>query len=159
MEEAVGVCIECGRGVCSICAEDIAGNIYCTPDAKKSPQSHKKDRGSTITVAAILLCIFGAVEVIASFLLLALTSTVSSTLPYSTGFGVGMAVLAIAYFLAGGWLWNAKRKGGTLGFITSTIGIMLNAAFISVEPISSVLGMMLSIAVIALTAAGWKHLM
>lgn len=127
-------------------------------NAEKNTQIPGKDRGSAITTASIIFCISGAVEVITSFLLLALTITTPSILPYSTAFGVGIAILAILDFLAAGWLWNAKRKGGILGFITAIIGIIGSAAFMSIEPVSSVFGVTLSIAAIALTAAGWKHL-
>ncbi len=125
---------------------------------EKNPQIRGKDRGSAITTASIIFCLSGAVEVFTSFLLLGLTIVMPSSLPYSTGFGVAIAILAIPDFLAAGLLWNAKRKGGILGFIMAIIGIMASAAFMSIEPVSSIFDLMLSIAVIALIAVGWKHL-
>jgi len=33
--DAVGVCSLCGKGVCSKCAVEIGGKLYCKPDADK----------------------------------------------------------------------------------------------------------------------------
>jgi hypothetical protein len=34
--DAVGVCSQCGKGICSKCAVEIGGKLYCKPDADKA---------------------------------------------------------------------------------------------------------------------------
>ncbi len=108
-KEAVGVCKTCSKGICAECALSTGWDIYCDSWVKESIQIRSKVRGSTITIASIVLYIIGTVEVVGSFLLLAVANT-SSILPYSMGLGVGIAILVIAHFLKGGLLWSAKRK-------------------------------------------------
>lgn len=113
-EEAVGVCKRCARGICIRCALGIGWDIYCKSYIEKSAQILGKGRGSTITTASVILYILGAVEVITSFLLLVLSNTAYSILPYTVGFAVGIALLGIAYFLPSKLLWTAKRKDSPL---------------------------------------------
>ncbi len=112
-KEAVGVCKKCARGICVTCALGIGWDIYCKSYIEKSAQILGKDRGSTITTASIILYIVGAIEVITSFLLLVLSNTMYSILPYM-GLGVGIAILGIAYFLPAKLLWAAKQKDSPL---------------------------------------------
>ncbi len=47
---AVGVCSECGKGVCSKCAVEIGGKLYCKPDADKVFGS--KPQAATVPAAS-----------------------------------------------------------------------------------------------------------
>ncbi len=154
-KEGVGTCKKCGRGICAECALSIDWDIYCEPDAEKGTQIRDKDRISPISTAPIILYITGTVQVISSFLLLAPNNTTVAILSYSMGFGIGIALLGIAYFPARGLFQDAKGIGSILAFTAAAIGIILNAMFMPMS-ISSVSVIMLCIAVIALIALGWK---
>ncbi len=71
------------------------------------------------------------------------------------GFGIGIALLGIAYLPDGGFLLDARGKGSILAFTAAAIGIILNAVFMP-KSMSSVSVIMLCIAVISLIAVGWK---
>jgi len=122
-------------------------------------------RGTAITVLSILFYIFGVVEIVAGLSLVSLAHIVSNIFFY-TGvlawvtmtLGIVIVIIGVADFLAGRWLWHAKRKGGILGFITATIALIVNAIFLPTEPISSIFGIALSFVVIALIASAWKRL-
>lgn len=124
-----------------------------------------KDRGAALTILSILFYIFGVVEIVAGLSLLSLAHIASSIFFY-TGvlawvtmtLGIVVVIIGVADFLAGRWLWRAKRKGGILGFITGIIALIVNAIFLDTEPISSIFGIILSIVVIALIAIAWKRL-
>ena len=55
--EAVGVCSQCGKGVCSKCAVEIGGKLYCKPDADKvfgsKPQAATVSAASTAQAATV----------------------------------------------------------------------------------------------------------
>ncbi len=155
--EAIGICKKCGRGICAACALGIGWDIYCESNADRSAEIRGKDRVSVITMASIILYIVGTLEVITPLLPPAPSNTAHSILPYIVSFAAGIVILGIAYFLAEGLLWNAKHKGSILAFIAAITGIIVNATFMQLEPVSSVFGIMLSIAVIALIAVAWKH--
>jgi hypothetical protein len=124
-----------------------------------------KDRGTVISILAILFYIFGVVEIVAGLSLLSLGHIASSIFFY-TGvlawvtitLGVVIIIIGVADFLAGRWIWRAKRKGGLLGFTTAIIALIVNVIFLPAEPISSMFGIILSIVVIALIAVAWKRL-
>ena len=125
----------------------------------------EKNRGIAITVLSILFYLFGVVEIVAGLSLLSLAHIVSSIFFYTgvlawvtMALGILVVIIGVADFLAGRWLWLAKRKGGVLGFITAITALVLNASFLSAEPISSTVGIVLSIVVITLIAIGWKRL-
>jgi hypothetical protein len=123
-----------------------------------------KNRGAVISILAILFYIFGVVEIVAGLSLLSLGHIASSIFFY-TGvlawvtiiLGIVIIVIGVADFLAGRWLWRAKRKGGILGFATAIIALIVNVIFLPTEPISSIFGIILSIVVIALLAIAWKR--
>ncbi len=48
--EAVGVCSQCGKGVCSKCSVEIGGKLYCKPDADKVFGS--KPQAATVPAAS-----------------------------------------------------------------------------------------------------------
>ncbi len=124
-----------------------------------------KDRGAALTILSILFYVFGVVEIVAGLSLLSLAHIASSIFSY-TGvvawvtitLGIIVVIIGVADFLAGRWLWRAKRKGGILGFITAIIALIVNGIFLTTEPISSIFGIALSIAVIVLIAVSWKRL-
>ncbi len=124
-----------------------------------------KDRRSALTILSILFYIFGVVEIVAGLSLLSLAHIASSIFSY-TGvvawvtmtLGIVVVIIGVADFLAGRWLWRAKRKGGILGFTTAIIALIVNGIFLTTEPISSIFGIILSVVVIALIAIAWKRL-
>lgn len=126
---------------------------------------NSKDRGAALTILSILFYIFGVVEIVAGLSLLSLAHIASSIFSYtgvlawvSITLGGVIVIIGVADFLAGRWLWRAKRKGGILGFITAIIALTVNAIFLSTEPISSIFGIALSVVVIALLVIAWKRL-
>ncbi|MGH9922670.1 MAG: hypothetical protein ACRD38_07955, partial [Nitrososphaerales archaeon] len=93
-----------------------------------------KDRGGAITILSILFYIFGVVEIVFGLSLLSLGHIASSIFFYTgvlawvtTALGIVVIIIGVADFLAGRWLWRAKRKGGILGLITAIIALILNA--------------------------------
>jgi hypothetical protein len=127
--------------------------------------SRGTDRGTAITIVTVIFYIFGVVEIATGLSILALANIASSIFFYTgviagvtMALGVGIIIIGAVDFLAGRWLWNAKRKGGILGLLTAAVGVILNAIFVPVEPMPSISGIMLSIIVITLIAIGWKKL-
>ncbi len=124
-----------------------------------------KDRITSIVILTVIFYIFGILEIVAGLSLLSLANIASSIFFYTgvlawvtMSLGIAVVITGVLYFLAGRWIWRAKRSGAIVGLITAISGIILNIIFVPVAPISSVLGIMLSIVVIALIAVVWKHL-
>lgn len=162
-EDAIGVCVKCGTGLCSKCAVIIEDKIFCRVDAETTQT--RKNREPVITILSIIFYIFGVVEIATGLSLLSLASIASSIYFYTghlalftMSLGIGIVIIGVVDFLAGRWLWRTQRRGGILGMITAAIGIALNTIFMSVEPLPSIFGIILSAVVIALIAVGWKHL-
>lgn len=163
-EDAIGVCVKCGTGLCSKCAVIIEDKIFCGADAPTAQT--RQNREPVITILSIIYYIFGVVEIATGLSLLSLANIASSIYFYTghlAGFtmslGIGIVIIGVADILAGRWLWRMQRRGGILGLITAIIGIALNAVFMPIEPFPSVFGIILSAAVIALIVIGWKRLL
>ena len=124
-----------------------------------------KGRGASIIILSIIFYIFGVVEIVSGLSLLSLASIASSIFFYTgvvawvtMALGIAVVTTGILDFLAGRWLWRAERRGGILGFITDISGVILNIIFVSMAPLSSVFGIILSVVVMALIAIAWKQL-
>ena len=69
--DVIGVCSECGRGICDVCAVRIGGKLYCKKDAdrvfgsKRVEQEVPREvhRPMRVTVAAVLFFVCSAIAV------------------------------------------------------------------------------------------------
>ena len=146
--DAVGVCYECGRGLCTSCAISVRGRLYCqtdvdallAPERRDSRQNDK--RSAAITLASILFVLYGVGELALSILLMyygvvpgsfnnplrffpfsssvSLIDTTVSLAPFITG-GILFAASMIG-ILSGDWLWSRKTSGAVLGFVQIAVG-------------------------------------
>lgn len=76
-KDAVGVCKNCGRGLCVQCAREVDGSVVCTRDQCKEAVAALNEMlsgahvnvGKALTFPAVILyLLFGAVFVIGGFL-------------------------------------------------------------------------------------------
>ncbi|MDA4121861.1 MAG: hypothetical protein OK456_01620 [Thaumarchaeota archaeon] len=155
--DAVGVCSECGRGVCVSCATSVKGKLYCRNDFGKvrlrNELRAKADakRPPTLTIASVLFVLYGVGE-LALAILLMYTGVVPSAAKgpldfFGTGSSVGLidSSISIAPLIAGGvlfvasaagmltgdWLWRRRKFGVALGSFQIVLGLIITGALYS----------------------------
>lgn len=149
--DAVGVCYECGKGLCAACAISVRGRLYCQTDVDALLAPERRDSGqddkrpAAITLASILFVLYGVGELALSILLMyygvvpgsfnnplrffpfsssvSLIDTTVSLAPFITG-GI-LFVASMIGILSGDWLWSRKRSGAVLGFVQIAVGTVL----------------------------------
>lgn len=148
--DAVGVCSECGQGVCDTCAVRIAGKLYCKEDADRvfSPLKRKSEGVSVIstrpmrlTVSSVLFVIYGLTGIGLSiiFLLAGFATGIISPIP-SSGLlaiaSVGLLllggvflVMGILGVICGAWMWGVKLWGIYIGIPLLMIGLVTSFFF------------------------------
>ncbi len=184
--DAVAVCSVCGQGLCEGCSVRIAGKLYCKSDADKifgreAERAEKYVRPASITVAAILFFIFGALGIISGLVFSAFAGSAASftSVPFIgplTGvtaagillIGLVILVFGILYLVAGNWLWDGLRRGGILGIALSIISILVSLPLLFVlGPLALFLGPLVALAglsividilLIVLITVGWSSL-
>jgi len=147
----VGVCYECGKGLCAACAISVRGRLYCQTDVDALLAPERRDSGqddkrpAAITLASILFVLYGVGELALSILLMyygvvpgsfnnplrffpfsssvSLIDTTVSLAPFITG-GI-LFVASMIGILSGDWLWSRKRSGAVLGFVQIAVGTVL----------------------------------
>lgn len=152
--DAVGVCSQCGRGVCTACAMSVKGRLYCKADVERLVSRDGDEakpvskRHPTITLAALLFILLGAGEVCLSIFLMyagVVPGSYKSLLqyfPFSTDASLIDTSVSLAPFIAGGLLfvvacigivagdslWSRKKGGMILGGIEVVSGTIVAAA-------------------------------
>ena len=183
-KEAVGVCRECGKGICEACAVEVGDKLYCKACireevVKKGIEERriaKPERATVITVASVLFYVFGALGIVGSILLMEVGERLSSMLarlpPESrallemTGFspsllfylGLASAVLSALYIVAGRYLWLSLKRGGVLGIAVCVVSMALSIPLTPLGVASTLIGIIIDVALIALIAVGWNTL-
>ena len=164
--EAVGVCSQCGKGMCNACAVEVGGILYCREDANKLevtnvPKHLRANRSNFgnwdagITIASILYFIAGALGALLSVLLMALNYHLYSGIFSVLGFidyligilGIILLVGALLTLLSAYWLLKHYKIGGILGIV---LGILMVMTF--------GVGSLLGTVVIILIGLGWNTL-
>jgi len=178
-KEAVGVCRECGKGICEACAVEVSGRLYCRACIGKVKVEERRvakpERATVITVASILFFVFGALGIASSILLISLGTLLSSlpgthplwsmvrgwlSLSASILIIIGLVSLltSVLDIVAGYWLWRSLKVGGVLGIISCALGIFLSMPFVALDVVSTSIGIIINIALIVLIAVGWNTL-
>jgi hypothetical protein len=155
--DAIGVCSECGQGICDSCAVRIAGKLYCKTDVdrvfsrlleKKIQKPTQPERSTRVMVSSILLLIYGVVGIGLSVLFI----IAGFTAGFFAGFGglpsqivaatsIGLLVLGglilfmgILGIVCGWWLWRGKLWGVMAGIPLLLLGIVIVTIFASIYP-------------------------
>jgi len=177
--DAIGVCVMCGHGVCDACSVNLGGKIYCKQCVEKvvtRPNVEASSRAASITVASILLYIFGAWGIISSLFLIifgGIFGGIGDILyPYYTqnvdiniikgiialiaGISISLGIIylisSILEIVAGYWLWRSLKNGGILGIIVSVLNILIGILLLFI------LSIVIHILIIVLIAIGWNTL-
>jgi hypothetical protein len=152
--DAVGVCSQCGRGVCTACAMSVKGRLYCKADVERLVSREGEEakpvskRHRAITLAAIFFILLGVGELCLSIFLMytgVVPGSYKSLLqysPFTTDTSLIDTSVSIAPFVAGGLLfvvatvgivagdslWSRKKGGMILGGIEVVSGTIVAAA-------------------------------
>ena len=147
--DAVGVCHECGQGVCDACAVRIGGKLYCKTDADNvfgSLQREKEEideievapsqRLLRVSVSSVLFFIYGLIGIGLSFLFIlagfavGAVGNLAPSILVSTSIGIlvlgGILLLmGIIGVICGWWLWNNRLFGAAGGIPLLVAGILI----------------------------------
>jgi hypothetical protein len=148
--DAIGVCSECGQGICDICAVRIGGKLYCKADADRvfSPAATRDvpvvqiERLLRVTISSILFVIYGLVGIGFSFLFIiggfvlggiaTFAGSFVSYNPFAGDASIGFLMLGgiflfmgIIGIVCGYWLWRMQIWGASIGMVLLTIGMVL----------------------------------
>ena len=147
--DAVGVCHECGQGVCDACAVRIGGKLYCKTDADNvfgGLQREKEEideigvapsqRLLRVSVSSILFYIYGLIGIGLSFLFILAgfavgavgdlaPSTFASTSIGILVLGGILLLMGIIGVICGWWLWNNRLLGAVVGIPLLAAGIII----------------------------------
>ena len=145
--DAVGVCHECGQGVCDACAVRLGGKLYCKADADKvyTPlmrgeevaEGVQTSRSARIIVSSVLFIIYGLIGIGLSLLFilagfatgtLSTISTLNSIALTSIGLlslGGIFLIMGIVGVVCGWWLWNKRLLGAEVGIPLLVIGMVI----------------------------------
>jgi hypothetical protein len=133
--DAIGVCSECGQGVCDACAVRIAGKLYCKEDADRVFGGSKKEeiefvrvmRPMRVMVASVFFFLYSGVGIgigiffIAAGFLSGIVSSVPNLTSIATtsvgllGFGGLLVIMGILGVICGLWLWKVQTWGAVVG--------------------------------------------
>jgi hypothetical protein len=148
--DAIGVCHECGQGVCDACAVRIGGKLYCKEDADRvfSPlkeeaeqaQIEPMERPMRFSVSSVLTILYGLFGIGLAILFLAAgfaTGFVSSVPSLDSwalasvgllALGGLFLVMGILGVISGIWLWSSKILGIYSGIPLLVIGCIVAIA-------------------------------
>jgi hypothetical protein len=144
--DAIGVCSECGQGVCDSCAVRIAGKLYCKNDADRVFSTFSKEQESKpamverpmrVMVSAVILVIYGLIGVGLSVIVILagfVTGAMQSVMPNDivTVASIGLIVLGgcllvmgLLGIVSGWWIYQGKVWGAAVGVVLNGVGIMI----------------------------------
>jgi hypothetical protein len=124
--DAVGVCSECGQGVCDVCAVRIGGKLYCKDDADRVFGSERGAPGTELLevggskVGMILTLMGGSI-----FLFLAVLAAYS--------FMIGLSSVSLSFFSSASEA-NAALHGAAylvIGMLATSIGALIGGGYLN----------------------------
>lgn len=155
--DAIGVCSECGQGVCDNCAVRMGGKLYCKADADRVFSKRKYDGGPLlsrpmrVSISTVLFLLYGAVGVGLGVIFVVggfATGLIASIPVYSlfnTGvafaslglLGFGSLLLAMGVFsvVSGVWLWRMQIWGAAAGSVLLIMGMVIAAFIVFASPV------------------------
>jgi hypothetical protein len=153
--DAIGVCSECGQGVCDSCAVRIGGKLYCKEDIDRIFGRRKRviepeiteriERPLRVSILSISFFIYGFIGIGLGILFMIAGFTagaVSSLDPYFSplisfgvlAFGAGLFVMGIVGLVSGWWLWKAQMWGAVAGIPLLMLGIFIVSLLALIYP-------------------------
>ena len=148
--DAVGVCSECGQGVCDVCAVRIGGKLYCKNDADRVFGSREPGLGEEIVevggskVGMILTllggCVYLFLGVVAAYAFVVSLGAISTTyypnssqaqaaLHGAAYLILGMIATGIGVLVGGVYLASDershRRQGGVIAILAGIIGLLV----------------------------------
>lgn len=150
--DAVGVCSECGQGVCDACAVRLAGRLYCKADADRVFSSRKEigvvgiEKPMRVQVASVFFFLYGAFGVVSGIILVAagFASGLIASVPFYgsvalaslglLGFGGLLLAMGIVGVICGVWLWRVQVWGAAIGIPLLIAGMIVPLFFVTVGP-------------------------
>ncbi len=150
--DAVGVCSECGQGVCDACAVRIGGKLYCKTDAdtvfgsRKGAEVTSMAKPMRAQVASVFFFLYGAfgVGVGILFVIAGFLSGLVSSVPFYgslaltslglLGFGGLLLAMGIVGIICGVWLWRVQVWGAAIGIPLLIVGMVIGLFFVITVP-------------------------
>ena len=142
----MGVCSECGQGICNSCAVRIGGRLYCKSDADKVFGPAAEGAGSTalvvrplrVTAGSILFAIYGVVGIGLSFIFIiggffigGIANLYSPFYPAGEFASIGvilfggiLLVMGIFGLVCSWWLWRMDLWGAAIGIALLAMGMV-----------------------------------
>jgi len=180
--EAVGVCVECGRGICDACTVTVQGKSYCKNDLGlayarvRLPVKAEEEgfKSAPLTIAGSFLLMFGALWLALGFFFIVaadnLASSLSSlsqlpfysnllgfTVTVAVAFGVVGCVIGAAYIASSFWVFDGVKRGALIGIALTVIMSTIEAVFASVGGFYSIASIVLNLFVLVMLAVGWDE--
>jgi DNA-directed RNA polymerase subunit RPC12/RpoP len=171
-------CPSCGRqipddaNICPYCGFQVRVFLQQPHPTAKPPPS----RPVTLTIAAILLAVFGFLDLLsgAYFLIVGLVlAGVGGSVPiFGPIFGalsllvlpyaVLTLILSILLMLSAYWLWNLRKSGGTLAIVSIIVDMLMGLIGLAVLGLAyapmAVIGFIINITILLLIALSWSSL-
>ena len=152
--EAIGVCSECGQGICDACAVRIGGKLYCKDDAdrvfaprkEEIPEIIKVGRAMRVTVASVFFFMYSGVGIGIGILFIAAGyasgvfagvpgfSSIAVTSIGLLGFGGLLVVMGILGVVCGLWLWKSQLTGVIVGIPLLLGGVAIASILVALYP-------------------------
>jgi hypothetical protein len=148
--DAIGVCSECGQGVCDVCAVRIGGKLYCKEDADRVFGSRAPSLGEEIVevggskagmVLALLGgCVYLFLGVLAAYAFAVSLNSLSGSYYASASEAqaalhgiaymiLGMVATAIGVLVGGVYLSSGerthRRQGGVIAIVSGVVGLLV----------------------------------
>lgn len=156
--DAIGVCSECGQGMCDICSVRIGGKLYCKDDAdrvfgpkKRAPKEEigivQNERPMRVMVTSVLYFLYGAfgIGIGLIFIGAGFASGIVSSLPGASsveytsigllGLGGVLLVMGILGIICGVWLWKVQTLGAVVGIPLLIGGLAIATLLMKFFPI------------------------
>ena len=171
--DAIGVCHECGQGVCDTCAVRIGGKLYCKEDADRvfSPLKREaeeveltpSERPMRLAVSSFFMVLYGIFGIGLSivFLLAGFATGFVSSAPGLNALALASVgvlalgglflVMGIVGVISGVWLWGGKPYGIYSGIPLLVIGLLI--AIILAGSVHALAAWEISAAIIAANGA------
>lgn len=147
--DAIGVCSQCGQGICDICAVRIGGKLYCKEDADRVFGSKKEEvesvsvmRPMRVLVVSVFFFLYACFGIVVGFLFIyaGFLSGVILGFPGSTdfastsvgllGFGGLLLVMGILGAICGLWFWKVQTWGAVVGIPLLIGGLALASSLV-----------------------------
>jgi hypothetical protein len=150
--DAIGVCSECGQGVCDSCAVRIGGKLYCKTDAdsvfspRRKEENQAVERPMRAQLASVFFVLYGVFGVVLGIVVVVggFASGAAASIPFYSsltlaslgllGFGGVLIVMGIVGIVCGVWLWRVQIWGAAIGIPLLVIGMVIPTFFVYFAP-------------------------